>query len=187
MAEPRLVPPLLTQVAPLVCYVPRSAPPARTVHTRPTECVTAGCCAAARSRSTIAPLSCFARLRRNSTAARVELCEPAGCSAVCSMSRYGIQLEWRHVVASGWFEGRGASTFRASPPGPLSIPYGHVGCLKARAFPPLVRAHQVHSQYHMVMWAVRRQGRFQLLCKSTNSCSSLALSTCETSGSPASS
>ena len=37
-----------------------------------------------------------------------------------------------------WFEGKGLSTARASPPGPLSISYGHVGCLKARAFPPPV-------------------------------------------------
>jgi hypothetical protein len=36
----------------------------------------------------------------------------------------------------GWFEGGGVSTSRVSPPGPLSTPYGHVGCLKARAFPP---------------------------------------------------
>jgi hypothetical protein len=27
---------------------------------------------------------------------------------------------------------------QAAPPGPLSISYGHVGCLKARAFPPPV-------------------------------------------------
>ena len=30
------------------------------------------------------------------------------------------------------------STSRVSPPGVLSISYGHVGCLKARAFPPPV-------------------------------------------------
>jgi hypothetical protein len=28
------------------------------------------------------------------------------------------------------------TTSRVSPPGPLSVSYGHVGCLKARAFPP---------------------------------------------------
>jgi hypothetical protein len=33
----------------------------------------------------------------------------------------------------------GLSTSRVSPPAPLSISYGHVGCLKARAFPPPVR------------------------------------------------
>jgi hypothetical protein len=32
----------------------------------------------------------------------------------------------------GWFEGKGVSTSRVSPPGPLSISYGHVGCLKGR-------------------------------------------------------
>jgi hypothetical protein len=42
---------------------------------------------------------------------------------------------WTH---RGWFEGSGVSTSRVSPPGPLSISYGHVGCLKARAFPPRV-------------------------------------------------
>jgi hypothetical protein len=45
----------------------------------------------------------------------------------------------------GWFEGKGVSTSRVRPPGPLSISYGHVGCLKARAFPPPVCAHQVHT------------------------------------------
>jgi hypothetical protein len=38
----------------------------------------------------------------------------------------------------GLFEGEGVSTSRESPPGPLSISYGHVGCLKASAFPPPV-------------------------------------------------
>jgi hypothetical protein len=38
----------------------------------------------------------------------------------------------------GWFEGEGVSTSRVSPPGPLSISYGHVGCVKARACPPPV-------------------------------------------------
>jgi hypothetical protein len=54
----------------------------------------------------------------------------------------------------GRFEGKGVSTSRVSPPGALSISYGHVGCLKAGSFPPPVCAHPVHSQYHMVMWAV---------------------------------
>jgi hypothetical protein len=40
------------------------------------------------------------------------------------------------------FEGKGVSTSCVSPPGPLSISYDHVGCLKARAFQPAPeRAH----------------------------------------------
>jgi hypothetical protein len=42
------------------------------------------------------------------------------------------------IWARGLFEGKGVSTSRVSPPGPLSISHGHVGCLKARAFPPPV-------------------------------------------------
>jgi hypothetical protein len=49
-----------------------------------------------------------------------------------------VQLEWHHLVGSGWFGGKDLTTSRVSPPGPLSISYGHVGCLKARAFPPPV-------------------------------------------------
>jgi hypothetical protein len=44
-------------------------------------------------------------------------------------------ISWSH---RGWFETKGVSTSRVSPPGPLSMSYGHVGCLKARAFPPPV-------------------------------------------------
>jgi hypothetical protein len=35
-----------------------------------------------------------------------------------------------------WHHSEGFVAPRVSPPGPLSISYGHVGCLKARAFPP---------------------------------------------------
>jgi hypothetical protein len=43
------------------------------------------------------------------------------------------------IWSCGLFEGKGVSTSRVSPPGPLSVSsYGHVGCLKARAFPPPV-------------------------------------------------
>ena len=42
---------------------------------------------------------------------------------------------WAHGVG---FEGKGLSTSRVSPPGPLSISYGHVRCLKAWPFPPPV-------------------------------------------------
>jgi hypothetical protein len=31
----------------------------------------------------------------------------------------------------GLFEGKGVSTSRVSPPGPLSVSFGHVGCWKA--------------------------------------------------------
>jgi hypothetical protein len=48
------------------------------------------------------------------------------------------KLLWHHLAASGWSEGKGVSSSRVSPPGPLSISYGHVGCLTARAFPPPV-------------------------------------------------
>ena len=40
----------------------------------------------------------------------------------------GAGFTWSH---RGWFEGKGVST----SPGPLSISYAHVGCLKARASP----------------------------------------------------
>jgi hypothetical protein len=43
-----------------------------------------------------------------------------------------------YIGSSGQFEGRGVSTSRESPPAPLSISYGRVGSLKARAFPPPV-------------------------------------------------
>jgi hypothetical protein len=36
----------------------------------------------------------------------------------------------------GLFECKGVSISSVSPPGPLSISYGHVGCVNARAFPP---------------------------------------------------
>ena len=55
-----------------------------------------------------------------------------------AIARYGVQLNgitWSH---RGWMEGEGVSTSRVSPPAPLSISYGHVGCSKARAFPPPV-------------------------------------------------
>jgi hypothetical protein len=39
---------------------------------------------------------------------------------------------------SSWVAG--VSTSRVSPPGPLSIAYGHVGCVKASAFPPPVQS-----------------------------------------------
>ena len=42
------------------------------------------------------------------------------------------------ICSCGLFEGMGVSTSRVSPPGPLSISYGHVGCLKASAFPSSV-------------------------------------------------
>jgi hypothetical protein len=44
----------------------------------------------------------------------------------------------QYIASCGLFEGKGVSTSRVSPPGPLSMSYGHVGCLKARAFPPPV-------------------------------------------------
>jgi hypothetical protein len=56
------------------------------------------------------------------------------CVSVCEPTRSPLNSIW----PCGLFEGKGVSTSRVSPPGPLSISYGHVGCLKARAFPPPV-------------------------------------------------
>jgi hypothetical protein len=52
----------------------------------------------------------------------------------CEPTRSTLNIIW----SCGLFEGKGVSTSRVSPPGPLSISYGHVGCLKAEAFPPPV-------------------------------------------------
>jgi hypothetical protein len=51
-----------------------------------------------------------------------------------------VRTEIHSVMATpgrirGLFEGRGVSSSRVSPPGPLSISFGHVGCLTAGAFP----------------------------------------------------
>jgi hypothetical protein len=63
------------------------------------------------------------------------LFEGEGVSTLpCEPTRSTRNIIW----SCGLFEGKGISTSRVSPPGPLSISYGHVGCLKARAFPPPV-------------------------------------------------
>ena len=56
--------------------------------------------------------------------------------ALCSVARCGIRLEWHRAAGRilGLFDGKSVCTSRMSPPGPLLISYGHVGCLKARAF-----------------------------------------------------
>jgi hypothetical protein len=51
-----------------------------------------------------------------------------------SPTRSTLNIIW----SCGLLEGKGVSTSRVSPPGPLSISYGHVGCFKTRASPPLV-------------------------------------------------
>jgi hypothetical protein len=60
--------------------------------------------------------------------------EDKGVSTLpCEPTRSSLNIIW----SCGLFEGEGVSTSRVSPPpGPLSISYGHVGCLKTRAFPP---------------------------------------------------
>jgi hypothetical protein len=45
----------------------------------------------------------------------------------CESTRSTLNIIW----SCGLFEGKGVSTSRVSPPGPLSILYSHVGCLKA--------------------------------------------------------
>ena len=52
----------------------------------------------------------------------------------CTSDRSTLNI----ICSCGLCEGEGVSTSRVSPPGPLSISYGHVGCLKAGAFPPPV-------------------------------------------------
>jgi hypothetical protein len=52
--------------------------------------------------------------------------------STCESTRSTLHLIW----SCGRFEGKGVSTSRVSPAGPLSISYAHVGGLKARAFPP---------------------------------------------------
>jgi hypothetical protein len=66
-------------------------------------------------------------------------CSEGGVASLSSCATDGVRIvmapAWSHP---GLFEGEGVSTSRVSPPAPLSISYGHVGCLKARAFPPPV-------------------------------------------------
>jgi hypothetical protein len=58
----------------------------------------------------------------------------------CTSDRSTLNI----ICSCGLFEGnfkgnfKGVSTSRVSPPGPLSISSGHVGCSNARAFPPTV-------------------------------------------------
>jgi hypothetical protein len=71
-----------------------------------------------------------------STARAIPSLAPPKCCfrLPCEPTRSTLNIIW----SCGLFEGKGVSNSRVSPPGPLSISYGHVGCLKARAFPPPV-------------------------------------------------
>jgi hypothetical protein len=63
------------------------------------------------------------------------LFEGKGVSTLpCESTRSTLNIIW----SCGLFEGKGVYTSRVSPPGPLSISYGYVGCLKARACPSRV-------------------------------------------------
>jgi hypothetical protein len=57
----------------------------------------------------------------------------------------------RNIIWScGLFDIKGLSVSRVSPPGPLSISYGHVGCSKARAFPPPVLCEPTRSPLNII-------------------------------------
>jgi hypothetical protein len=69
----------------------------------------------------------------------IESARPNQSVLYCDPCRLLFRIAWKTPGRIwGWFEGKGLSTSRVSPPAPLSISYGHVGCLKARAFPPPV-------------------------------------------------